>query len=308
MSFFAGIDGGGSTTRCVVGDETTILGKGESGPSNVIRVGETNARDSLANAIKLACLEAKIEPSQIHRICVGIAGGGRSETAEQVRRVLSNIVDGDVEVVGDMVIALEAAFGKHPGVIVIAGTGSIAYGRNASGEIARAGGWGFAISDEGSAHWIGRTAVNEILRVRDEGQEPELMKHLLEAWQLETWEQMIMAANTSPTADFAKLFPNIVAAADHRDAIASDVLTRAGRELAGLGRTVISRLFPDKQDVRVAVAGGVFRNALLVRHVFYNQLRLSHPKILANATTVEPVHGALQIARRVMKAGTIGVD
>jgi len=309
VSFFVGIDGGGSTTRCVVGDEKSILGRGEAGPSNIVRVGGRNAQEAITAAIKLACSEAKIEPSQIQRTCVGIAGGGRSEIANQVRQILSTIVAGEVEVVGDMVIALEAAFGNGPGVIVIAGTGSIAYGRNAAGETARAGGWGFAISDEGSAHWIGRTAVSEAMRAADEGQNPELMKNLLSAWQLNSSEQMTMAANTSPTADFAKLFPAIVAAADQRDSIARDVLTRAGREVARLASTVISRLFPhNKGGVRVAIAGGVFSNALLVRHVFYNQLRLSHPKVLASETVVEPVHGALQIARKNTKAGTLGAD
>jgi len=308
VSLFAGIDGGGSTTRCVVGDEHAILGMGESGPSNIVRVGEEIARDSLNKAVTLACSAAKIETSQIQRICVGIAGSGRSEIAQQVRQILSTIVQGEIEIVGDMIIALEAAFGPGPGVIVIAGTGSIAYGRNASGKIARAGGWGFAISDEGSAHWIGRAAVSEVLHSKDEGESPELLKQLLAAWRLKTWEQMIMAANSSPTADFARLFPTIVAAADRQDPLARDLLTRAGRELAHLGRMVATRLFPQAEDVRVATAGGVFRNAPIVRQVFYNQLGLSYPRILAIDTIIEPVHGALQIARKQTKAGTIAPD
>jgi len=306
VSLFAGIDGGGSTTRCVVGDEVSILGRGEAGPSNIVRVGERDAHDAITSAVKLACSEAKIEPSKLQRSCIGVAGGGRSETARQVRQILSTIVTGEIEVVGDMVIALEAAFGAGPGVIVVAGTGSIAYGRNGAGETARAGGWGFAISDEGSAHWIGRAVVSQAMRANDEGQKLELMKEVLKAWRLDTWEQMIMAANASPPADFAQLFPIIVAAADHHDSIAHDVLTRAGRELARLAGTVIARLFPNEVDVRVAIAGGVFGNAPLVRHVFYNQLRLSYPKILASETVVEPVLGALKIARKATKGGTIG--
>jgi glucosamine kinase len=302
VSIFLGIDGGGSATRCVVGDDKSILGRAEAGPSNIVRVGERNARDAITAAVKLACSEAKIELSKIQRTCIGVAGSGRSATADQVRRILSDIVHGHIEVVGDMVIALEAAFGAGPGVIVIAGTGSIAYGRNASGDTARAGGWGFAISDEGSAHWIGRTVVSEAMRATDEVKKPELIKEILKTWRLETSEQMIMAAN-SPAAEFAQLLPSIVAAAGYQDSIARDVLTRAGRELARLARTVISRLFPQKEDVRVAIAGGVFRNAPLVRQVFYNQLRLSHPKILANETILEPVHGALQIARKGTQAG-----
>ncbi|MBV8052284.1 MAG: hypothetical protein JOZ80_13920 [Acidobacteriaceae bacterium] len=304
MSFFLGIDGGGSTTRCVVGDDNSVLGRGEAGPSNLVRVGERNAEDAITAAIKQACSEAKIELSKIQCSCIGVAGGARSETADQVRRILLNVVQGDIEIVGDMVIALEAAFGSEPGVIVIAGTGSIAYGRNRAGETARAGGWGFAISDEGSAHWIGRAVVSQAMRANDEGQKVEVITEILKAWRIDSFEQMVMAANASPTADFARLLPIAVAAADHNDVVARDVLTRAGRELARLARTVISRLFANKEDVRVALAGGVFGNAALVRQVFYNQLRLSHPKILANQTIVEPVLGALEIARKGANAGS----
>ena len=101
---------------------------------------------------------------EISRVCVGLAGAARPEISELVRGMVSETLSGEIKpaeikIVGDMVIALEAAFGSGPGVIVIAGTGSIAYGRNSKGQTARAGGWGFAISDEGSGHWIGRTAV-----------------------------------------------------------------------------------------------------------------------------------------------------
>jgi len=306
MGCFLGIDGGGSKTRCVVGDERSILGSGESGPSNVVRVGEQKAHEAITAAINSACSEANISPAQIQTTCIGIAGGARRQIAEPVHRILASIVAGEILVVGDMIIAFEAAFGSAPGVIVIAGTGSIAYGRNAAGRTARAGGWGFAISDEGSAHWIGRTAMRAVMRAHDEGQAPELMKKLLVAWKLETLEQMILAANGSPPADFASLFPAILAAADSGDAIARDVLSQAGTELAHLANTVMTLLFEQNHDVPVATAGGVFRNAALVRQVFYNELRLSHLKIVATEAIVDPVHGALQIARRSATAGTIG--
>ena len=159
VAIYLGIDGGGSKTSCLIGDETSVLGTGTGGASNVVRVGEAQARESLASAIRQACTVANLNPSQISSVCVGLAGAARTEISELVKRIVSELVPGKVKVVGDNVIALEAAFGGGPGVIVIAGTGSIAYGRNREGQTARAGGWGFAISDEGSGHWIGRTAV-----------------------------------------------------------------------------------------------------------------------------------------------------
>jgi N-acetylglucosamine kinase-like BadF-type ATPase len=208
------------------------------------------------------------------------------------------MVGGEIEIVGDMVIALEAACGSGPGVVVIAGTGSIAYGRNAAGQTARAGGWGFAISDEGSAHWIGRAAVGAVMRAYDQGQSVALLTHIMEAWHVESREQMIMAANASPGADFAGLLPAIISAAESADSIARDVLTQAGKELARLGKTVIGSLFREGEDVPLGIAGGVFRNATLVRQVFYNNLRLTYPRIVANETVVDPVKGALELARK----------
>ena len=120
-----------------------------------------------------------------------------------VRRLVSEFVSGEVAVVGDMVIAMEAAFGGGPGVIVIAGTGSIAYGRNSAGQTARAGGWGFAISDEGSGHWIGRSAVAACMRAFDEaGAESAggLLEGIMKSWGVTTREQLVVAANGQVSA------------------------------------------------------------------------------------------------------------
>jgi glucosamine kinase len=302
VSVFLGIDGGGSKTSCVVGNETSILGSGMSGASNLVRVGEQRAREAIAAAINQACAEAKVNPSQIQRTCVGVAGGARPDTAKIMRRILSEIVSGEIAIVGDMVIAMEAAAGSGPGVVVIAGTGSIAYGRNAHGQTARAGGWGFAISDEGSAHWIGRAAISAIMRACDEGQHPSLLNSLLQAWHLETREQMIMAANATPTADFAGLLPAIISAAGSEDPMAHDVLAQAGAELSALAKSVIARLFREGEEVRVAMSGGVFRNAASVRRVFYNSLRLRYPKVVVSDEVVDAVNGALELARRGVKA------
>jgi glucosamine kinase len=298
VGIFLGIDGGGSQTACAIGDETSLLGSGSGDGSNVIRVGEAQARKSLASAIHQGCAAAKITPKQIKRTCIGVAGGARPETTETVRRILSELVSGEIEVVGDMVIAMEAASDGGPGVVVIAGTGSIAYGRNAAGQMARAGGWGFAISDEGSGHWIGRAAVTTVMRVCDEGQNGGLLENIMKVWGVITREQMIVVSNASPPPDFAGLFPAVLAAADAGDPSAHDILARAGVELATLARIVISRLFADADTAPVAMSGGVFRNSALVRQVFYNRLRLECPNAVVNLNLVDPVKGALELARR----------
>ena len=302
MAIFLGIDGGGSKTSCLIGDETAVLGTGTAAGSNLVRVGEDQARESLASAIRQACTVANLKPDQITRACVGLAGAARPETAERIRGIVSELIPADITVVGDMVIALEAAFGSGPGVIVISGTGSIAYGRNREGQIARAGGWGFAISDEGSGHWIGRTAVATAMRAWDEnyGDNMPLLESLMKSWNLESREQLVLAANATPCPDFASLFPTVLTLAETGDRIAGDVLRQAGIQLANLAGTVLMRLFADTEAVPVAMSGGVFSASALVRQVFYNSLRSEHPHAILNPGVIEPVRGALELARKGM--------
>ena len=303
MAIFLGIDGGGSKTSCLIGDENSILGRGTAAGSNMIRVGEASARDAFAAAIRQASAAAHIAPAQITRTCIGVAGAARPQIAEVLRRLLADMISGEIEIVGDMVIALEAAFGRDPGVIVIAGTGSVAYGVNAQGQTARAGGWGFAVSDEGSGHWIGRVAVAAALRDCDRNesgsdQASPLLGKIMQAWNLETHEQLVIAANATPPPDFAALFPAVVAAAESGDSAACDVLTRAGAELAALAGIVICRIFAEAKVVPMAMSGGVFSHSALVRQVFYNILRSKYPAVAVNSAVVEPVHGALGLARK----------
>lgn len=298
MGIFLGIDGGGSKTVCEVGDETTLLGTGIAEGSNVVRVGERQAGESIATAVRQACAAALVNPKQVERTCVGVAGAARQEIAETVRRALAELVSGEIEVVGDMVIASEAAQGSGPGVIVIAGTGSIAYGRNFAGRTARVGGWGFAISDEGSGHWIGRMAVAATMRAHDEGQTTLLLDTTMKLWGVNTREQIILVANAAPPPNFAALLPAVLAAVDAGDAIAHDILAQAGAELATLAKIVIARIFEDTKNVPVAMSGGVFGNSALVRRVFYNSLRLKYPDVVVNTNIVEPVKGALELARK----------
>ncbi|MFZ0300783.1 MAG: BadF/BadG/BcrA/BcrD ATPase family protein [Candidatus Sulfotelmatobacter sp.] len=311
MAYYLGIDGGGSKTTCVVGDESSLLATVTVGGSNMTRVGEAGAREALHQAIREACLAASINPQQVVRACVGAAGAGRPEIASTVRKMVAEIIPGEIEVVGDMEIALAAAFGEGPGVIVIAGTGSIVFGRDAQGKVARAGGWGFAVSDEGSAHWIGVAAVRAVLRAADEVGEDQaerdpswparhLFSELKTAWSPESLPQLARAANASP--DFAVLFPAVLAAAEAGDVVARRVIADASRELAQLAGIVVRRLFSAQHSsasaVPMAMAGGVFRHAAMIRELFYNEVRAANPSIVLNPEVVDPVHGALQMARR----------
>jgi N-acetylglucosamine kinase-like BadF-type ATPase len=300
VSYYIGIDGGGTKTTCAVGDERTLLATATAGPSNIVRVGEAQVRDSLHRAIRQVCAAAGITPEQVKRTCLGGSGAGRPELARVVREILAEILSTPVDVVGDMEIALEAAFDTRPGVIVIAGTGSIAYGRDQQGRTLRAGGWGFAIGDEGSAHWIGRTAVNALLRASDRSDaatQSKLAEGFFQVWKVTSLPDLARAANSIPSPDFSALFPAVLACPDE---LALQVLRSAGRELAEIAAVVIGKLFGHEQtgSVHVAMIGGVFRHASVVREVFYNELRKLEPRAEILPQVVEPVEGALKMARR----------
>jgi glucosamine kinase len=304
VPYYLGIDGGGTKTTCAVGDATNLLATATAGASNVVRVGEAQARASLHQSVRQACAAAGISPEQIAHTCVGGSGAAHPELASTVREFLAEILLTPIEVVGDMEIALEAAFGSGPGVTVIAGTGSIAFGRDRQGRTVRAGGWGFAIGDEGSAHWIGRTAVSTILRASDRGDETAysvLAAALFKVWKVTSLPDLARVANSIPPPDFAALFR---AVADSGDDLAKDVLTAAGRELAEVAALVIGRLFgkDDSGSVRVAMTGGVFRHAAIVRGVFYNELRRLDARAEINSRVVDPVEGALRMARRAAQS------
>ena len=323
MPFYLGIDGGGTKTTCAIADESSVLATVSVGPSNVVRVGEANARESLRQGVRQACAAAGITPAEISHVCVGASGAGRPEVAAVVGGVIAEVVPSAVDVVGDTAIALEAAFSGGPGVIVIAGTGSVAYGRDAQGATARAGGWGFAISDEGSAQWVGRTAIATLLRervlesskrdVREDPADSNLLRALLHAWDLKSIDDLIRAANATPSPDFSALFPVVVATADAGDGSARQVLMQAGNELASLADVVIRRLFPQAMPasqsapqsaafrVPVAMIGGVFRHAAQVRDVFYNQIHSLHSNVDLNPQVVDPVSGAISLARKAAR-------
>jgi glucosamine kinase len=284
-----------------------MLATATAGPSNLTRVGEARARESIREAIRQACAAAGVDARQVQSACIGAAGAGREEVASVIHTIMSEVVPGKVEVAGDMQIALHAAFEEGQGVVVIAGTGSIAYGRDLQGRTVRAGGWGFAVSDEGSAHWIGRQAITGLLRVADEtGRDADtlrvmpLLREVKAAWKLNSVNQLAGPANSS--ADFANLLPAVLAAAGDGDELAQQILGQAAEELARLAAIVVRRLFSEDAspgpEVSMAMVGGVFRHAPMIREQFSRLVRAASPQVVVICEVVEPVLGALRMARR----------
>src|SRR5438270_6336156 len=298
MSFFLGIDGGGTSTRCGIATDSEIVARSAGPSSKVSVVGAGLARAALRAAIEEACEKAGIQPNQIRQTCIGLAGAARTPVVTSIREILEEIVGGAVEVVGDMVIALESGVGPGPGMIVIAGTGSICFGRDSRGETARAGGWGPESSDEGSGTWIGRQAVSAALRAHDSGQNTSLLFAVLKSWRVGSRDELSQKANSIPPPDFSLLAPSVFESARAGDHLASGILDRAGIELADLAFIVARRLWPATQNMTVCPRGGVFLHCEQVRNVFLREFKAKCPEAQMVSAEVDPVAGAIAMARR----------
>ncbi len=297
MALFLGIDGGGTKTECIIGDERRVLARAVGSTIKIKKVGEDAAGQALDAVIAEVCEAAKVSSRDLSRTCVGIAGASLPEVVEWTYGVLGQIVSGSITVIGDTNIAHHAAFHGGPGVLVIAGTGSNVLGVDERRHMARAGGWGPIISDEGSGFWIGRAAVARAMRAEDAGRPTRLLSAIMAAWKLATRDDVVSMANCNPPPDFASLLPEVLHCAEAGDALAGEVLAEAGTQLAQLALIVLRKLWPRQDEVAVAVTGGVFKHSAHVRETFAKILQAEWARIAVNLEPVDPVMGALSIAR-----------
>ena len=297
MAYFLAIDGGGTKTECVVGDERDVLASSVGSTIKIKKVGNKAAAEVLQSSINDVCKQANIRPDQFSRTCIGLAGSSIPEVTRWTRATLAQLVSGELILVNDTTIAHHAAFNGGPGVLVIAGTGSNVLGINERGESARAGGWGPIISDEGSGFWIGRTAVAQSMRAHDAGRSTELLSAIMHAWRLGSREEVVAMANSNPPPDFAALLPAVLQCADAGDALAREILSSAANELAQLARIVVRKLWNGDGKIHVALTGGVFAHSAQIRQMFSNAICAERRGIEVNLEPVHPVMGALAMAR-----------
>jgi N-acetylglucosamine kinase-like BadF-type ATPase len=268
MKLFLGVDGGQSGTTAVIGDETgRILGTGEAGPCNHATAAEGRARFERAVTMSFAeaCRQAGLDPAAIHleAACFGMSGG-----PEDKRDILASLFrTRSLIVTTDAAIALAGATESGQGIITIAGTGSIAWGRNAGGRTARAGGWGYIFGDEGGAFDIVRQAVRAALRM-EEGWGPptDLRRALLEAVGADSANDLLHRFYSPewPRSQVATLAPVVDEAAGRADAVAIQILNAAAQDLAVIAASVRSQLWNPGEPVEVVYIGGVFRSQILL--------------------------------------------
>jgi N-acetylglucosamine kinase-like BadF-type ATPase len=310
MAYVLGIDGGGSKTMAAVSGAPDLPVPGRLGMSgasvftfntargcNFNSVSRESGQAALEEAVRGALASAQVTPSEISSVCAGVAGGASPEVAAMVSEILSQLLPcASIRVVGDNVIAFEAAFDGSAGVVCISGTGSVAFGRNERGEMTRAGGWGRLVSDEGSGHWIGRQAIAQCLNAMDQGRSSRLITETMEHWGIVTREQLVARCHSDPIPNFAELFPVVLRVANEGDPMATEILDSAALKLARITQIVLRRLWSGRSVQRVAIIGSVFANAERIRHAFANLIRADRPEVQVRLCERQPVEGALQLA------------
>ena len=307
--YFLGVDGGQSSTTAIIGDESgRVLGIGRGGPCN--HVGASEGRAKFVNAIhasvRAACSEAGLEAGTVRFVsaCLGFSGGPADKQA-----ILGEILASDrILVTGDATIALSGALAGEPGIVIIAGTGSIAFGRNAQGRTARAGGWGYLFGDEGGGFWIVREALRAALRCEEGWGSPTALRAmLLDSTGARNINDLMHRCYTPefPRPRVASLSLLVNTAAENGDPMARKIFSEAASELALLARAVGSQLFDPQDSARCAYSGGVFHSRIL-RARFRDALE-REPGLVATPPVHDPATGALLEAYRAAGAIAYGI-
>jgi N-acetylglucosamine kinase-like BadF-type ATPase len=308
--YWLGVDGGGTNCRAELyyapadpfADlSRRLAGRGRAEAANFHRVGLESAVNSVKKAVGEACREAGITPAQIHAACVGLAGVQHPKHHRQMMDALTAAFPiPDISLETDARVALAGATGLKPGVVIIAGTGSIACGTNAHGEFARAGGWGPTMGDEGSGYYIGRRALEAAMAAYDHRAEPtslteKVCAHFGVASPPEL-PSVIYSAPATVMREIAQLSKAVVEAAREGDATAQRILSDAATELARAVVAVIKRLGLRREAFQVAYVGGVFEAGEFV----LAPLRATVNKFAERATVAPPqfppVVGAVKMA------------
>jgi N-acetylglucosamine kinase-like BadF-type ATPase len=284
-------------------DGERVLAHAENGSIKRLRVGAEAAEQNLRALLKDVFAQAGA--TAVRAASVGIASCSLPGTVEWVTAVLQDFHAERTEVVGDEVIALDAAFQGGPGILQIAGTGSNTIGRAPDGSRECAGGYSSRLGDEGSGYWIGVNSVRRALHAYDREEPTEVLKKVGEIWGTATLEDLVQMGDSTPGPDFAALAPAINELAEAGDPVAAGVLRQAAADLVEfvlLVRAKLRRKHHIAGEVPVAWTGGIVEKMALVREPFFAGLRAAAPEMPIGKDGVVSLQGALWRAKRLAES------
>jgi glucosamine kinase len=295
-----GVDGGGSKTRVIVADASGETLADVTGPGSAMAPGRADHSAAVIGAlVQDAMSQVAVRGIKARALVAGVAGVGRANENRALTAALEDLELADeIAVEGDSEIALTDAFGFGPGIILISGTGSIAYGRGPSRVLARAGGWGPAFGDEGSGAWIGRKALAIVASAAD-GREPAtaLSGAILTAAQVNEPSELIPWGIAAKPGEMAALAPVVFNAATAGDVRANALVGLAVEELVLHIRALALKLFmDDRAAVPVAFSGGLLQKGSLLRKRLEHRLKSAVPGAQIRAAEIVAARGAVKSA------------
>ena len=301
-----GVDAGGSKTRVLVANTDAEVLAETVGAGAAMAPGNADYSAELIAALVRSALDSAETSDTVPLVLyVGAAGAGREAEQIALQGALAAIeIADEVVVETDASIALADAFGEGSGILLIAGTGSIAYGRSPSGLMARCGGWGSVFGDEGSGTWLGRRALSVVAAAHD-GREPEtaLTGAILTAAQVNEVEELIPWAVAADRHAIAALAPSVLAMAMQDDVRANSLVDMAVEELVMHVRALARSLFvDDRAAFDIALAGGLLHKGSLLRKRLERRLRGAAPGATLHQDEVDPARGAVKSALRMTSA------
>lgn len=292
-----GVDAGASHSTVVVGrDDLTVLARAE-GPASAMKPGGAAASAAvIADTARRALAQAGLAPP-VDRAVVGAAGAGRAQEQDDLATALLETgIARAARVLPDGEVALTAALGTDPGILVNAGTGSIAFARDANGVLHRAGGYGWQLGDEGGGYWLGRRALDLAARAEDgRGEGSTLLARLLGSLGLRRFDDLVRWTATATPPQIAALAPHILNAAREGEAVARRATADAARELVGLA-VALERHFPGTAPIPVSITGGLLTPQSPVALAFQRILESDMPRGRLSTHPVDPALGALRLA------------
>jgi glucosamine kinase len=298
-----GIDGGGTRTRASIVSEGKVLAFAESGSIKRLRVGAAVAEQNLRALLAEVYLQASV--SAVRAASAGVASAAMPGVPEWIKAVFSDFCVERSEVVGDEVIALDAAFKGGPGILQIAGTGTNCIGRAPDGGRESVGGWSSRLGDEGSGYWIGLHAIRRALNAYDREEPTRILDVVGGIWGTSNLNELVNVGDSTPGPDFAALAPAVCQLAEEGDRVALDVLRQAASDLAGfvlLVRSKLRRKHNLTDEVPVAWIGSVIGKSQLVREGFFAGLRSAAPDMPIRDHEVNAIEGAVWRAQRMAEA------
>lgn len=296
MSICIGVDAGGTRTSVIVADGDRVIARATGGPGAVRAGRALPAASRIAVAVREALTSARL--LQGDTMVVGAAGVGRDPERGELRDALRiERVATRTIVTGDLDIALEAAHGQGPGIVLVSGTGSVAVARDKEGEVHRAGGYGWQMGDEGSGYSIARAGLLAVGRARDgRGPATTLLDAILAAGLVKSFDELVRWTNAAEPREIAALAPAIFAAASRGDAVARSLVDAAADELAALVAPLIGT-FGGKGTIPIAMSGGHLAPGRPLRAPVETLLKRER-RLEIQEAPLDPAEGALAMARR----------